>query len=273
MANGINTVVFPVAGLGTRFMPATKVVPKEMLPVVDRPLLQYGVEEAIEAGINNFVFVVGAHNRDLIKAHFTANPELEKYLEASGKTEALDAVRAATLNDATVHFVEQDKPLGLGHAVWCARDVVGDGPFAVLLPDDMVLAKPGCLKQMVDAYAGTGNLVAVEDIPRTETYKYGILDVTEIEGSMVSARGLVEKPEPEAAPSTLSVIGRYILDGSVFAHLDGQRKGAGGEIQLTDAIAATIGEAPFRGLLFAGHRFDCGTQAGFVAANSAYLQA
>jgi len=263
-----------VAGLGTRFLPATKAIPKEMLPVADQPLIQYVIQEAQEAGIREFIFVTTPINRKILESHFGADEELEATLAERGKMAELKVVAQSTLSNDQIKFCYQDQPLGLGHAVWCAREFVSDGPFAVILPDDLILAEPGCLKQMVDAHARLGgNVVAVENVPRDLTSRYGILDVEGDDGAVVSVRGLVEKPAPEDAPSSLAVIGRYILDGQVFQHLDKKRAGAGGEIQLTDAIAATIGQGegkvPFHGLRFMGKRFDCGSMNGFVEANVA----
>jgi len=275
MNKRLTKVVFPVAGLGTRFLPATKVVPKEMLPVVDRPLIQYAVEEAREAGITDFIFVTNNTNRPLLEAHFGDNDDLNAALCERGQDAELKLVSETVVNPRNLHFCTQDQPLGLGHAVWCARDLVGEGEaFAVILPDDLIQAKPGCLTQMLDVWREYGgNVVAVEDVPRDRTDRYGILDVTEDNGIIASARGLVEKPAPADAPSTLSIIGRYILDGAVFDHLDRRMAGVGGEIQLTDAISATIGpgsgQVPFHGLRFNGTRFDCGSMTGFVEANAA----
>ncbi|MBL4748917.1 MAG: UTP--glucose-1-phosphate uridylyltransferase [Magnetovibrio sp.] len=268
----ITKVVFPVAGLGTRFLPATKAVPKEMLPIVDRPLIQYAVEEARAAGITDFIFVVGEMNRSILQAHFGENDTLNAMLAKRGKTAELKRVAEASIAPEHIHFCTQDEPLGLGHAVWCARDFIDEGEsFAVILPDDLISAKPGCLSQMMDVWRDRGgNVVAIEDVPREMTNRYGILDVTEDDGVIVSACGLVEKPAPEVAPSTLSIIGRYILDGRVFEHLDKHIAGAGGEIQLTDAISKTIKDVGFHGVRFEGLRFDCGSMAGFVEANAAF---
>lgn len=261
--------VFPVAGLGTRFLPATKAVPKEMLTIVDRPLIQYAVAEAAEAGVTDFIFVT-SRGKSALEDHFDRNFELEYALERKGKNALLEEVRTVLPAEATLAFVRQPAALGLGHAVWCARHLVDEEPFAVLLPDDLVLNPTGCLSQMVEVYGQVGgNLLAVQDVPREETRNYGILDVTSEEGRLARAKGMVEKPAPEEAPSTLSVIGRYILDASVMRALDGTGKGAGGEIQLTDAIAATLDEVPLTGLRFEGRRFDCGGKAGFLEANIA----
>ena len=275
MSKAITKVVFPVAGLGTRFLPATKAVPKEMLPIGDRPLIQYAVEEARAAGITDFIFVANDTNRAVLNAHFSDNDALNAVLAARGKTAELARVAKTNIAPQHLHFCSQDEPLGLGHAVWCAREFVAGEPFAVILPDDLIDAQPGCLAQMMDVWREKGgNVVAVEDVPRAMTNRYGILDVLEDDGRIASARGLVEKPDPAKAPSTLSIIGRYILDGAVFDHLDKHATGAGGEIQLTDAIAATIaGDVPFHGLRFDGTRFDCGSMGGFVEANAAFALA
>jgi UTP--glucose-1-phosphate uridylyltransferase len=271
MTSRIKKAVFPVAGLGTRSLPATKAMAKEMQTIVDRPLIQYALDEARDAGIEDFIFVTG-RGKSIIEDHFDHVVELEHALEAKGKTEALEAVRAFVPPPGHLYYTRQQAPLGLGHAVWCARGMISDGePFAVILPDDLILAEPGCLRQMVDAHAETGgNMVAVEDVPRELTSRYGILDVDSDDGKVAKARGLVEKPKPEEAPSTLSIIGRYILDPAVFAALDRQETGAGGEIQLTDAMAATIDSVPFHGLRFEGRRYDCGNKQGFIEANIAF---
>ncbi len=262
--------ILPVGGLGTRFLPATKAMPKEMLPVVDKPLVQYAAEEAWAAGIEELIFVTG-RGKTAIEDHFDHSWELQDTLAARGKDEALEVIRAMLSKPGRVAYTRQQEPLGLGHAVWCARHLVGEEPFAVLLADDLVLADRPCLAQMVEAYQETGgNLVAVEDVPREQTDRYGILDVAKDGGRLVEAKGLVEKPAPEDAPSTLSIIGRYILQPAVFAELERQEPGAGGEIQLTDAMARTIGTIPFHGLRFEGRRFDCGSKAGFLEANIAF---
>jgi UTP--glucose-1-phosphate uridylyltransferase len=264
------TAIFPVGGLGTRFLPATKAMPKEMLPVVDKPLIQYAVEEARESRIEEFIFVTG-RGKTAIEDHFDHSAELAAVLSGRGKEEQLAAVQDMVLAPGQVAYIRQQDPLGLGHAVWCARHLIHDEPVAVLLADDLVMAATPCLKQMVDAYVKVGgHMAAVMDVPRDATDRYGILDVIREDGRLVAAKGLVEKPKPEAAPSTLSIIGRYILDPSVFKELDRQEAGAGGEIQLTDAMARTIGRVPFHGYRFEGHRFDCGNKSGFLEANVAF---
>ncbi len=273
MARAIRKAIFPVAGLGTRFLPATKAMPKEMLPVVDRPLIQYAVDEARAAGIEEFVFVTG-RAKSAIEDHFDHSFELERSLAESGKLEALEELREWMPEPGQISYTRQQMPLGLGHAVWCARNHVGDEPFAVLLADDLILAGPGCLKQMIDAHQDIGgNVVAVEDVPRENTNQYGILDVVTDDGRLARARGLVEKPKPENAPSTLSIIGRYILQPNVFDELAKQQKGAGNEIQLTDAMARTIPETSFHGFRFEGTRFDCGNRLGYLEANIAFAMA
>ncbi len=267
MTSPIRKAIFPVGGLGTRFLPATKVLPKEMLPVVDKPLIQYAVEEARAAGIEEFVFVTG-RGKSAIEDHFDHGIELRDALAARGKKAEIDSVEGMLLEPGQITYIRQQAPLGLGHAVWCARNIARDAPVAVLLPDDLVLAEVPCLAQMIEAHAEVGgNLAAVMEVPREHTDRYGILDVIDDDGRLAKARGLVEKPKPQEAPSTLSIIGRYILDPEVFVELDRQETGAGGEIQLTDAMARTIGRLPFHGLRFEGTRFDCGSKAGFLEAN------
>jgi UTP--glucose-1-phosphate uridylyltransferase len=266
----VRKVVFPVAGLGTRFLPATKAIPKEMLPLVDRPLLQHAVEEARAAGIEDFVFVTGRSKR-AIEDHFDADTELNRTLEERNNVGALADVRATEIAPGKCFYTRQQVPLGLGHAVWCAREVIGNEPFAIILPDDFILAERPCLQQMVDAYEEVGgNIVAVVDVPREHTKRYGILDVGKDDGRLAEVKGLVEKPKPEDAPSTLSVIGRYILQPEVFDHLEARQRGAGGEIQLTDAMAKLIGDQPFHGLRFEGKRYDCGDKIGFIEATIAH---
>ncbi|MBY6265447.1 UTP--glucose-1-phosphate uridylyltransferase GalU [Azospirillum sp. 412522] len=270
MRKPVRKVVFPVAGLGTRFLPATKAIPKEMLPLVDRPLLQHAVEEARAAGIEDFVFVTGRSKR-AIEDHFDADTELNRTLEERGKMDALEEVRHSEIAPGRCFYTRQQVPLGLGHAVWCARALIGNDPFAIVLPDDFVQGKTPCLKQMVEAYEEVGgNVVAVVDVPREKTSSYGILDVEKDDGRLATVRGLVEKPKPEEAPSTLSIIGRYILQPEIFDHLEKQQRGAGNEIQLTDAMANLIGTQPFHGLRFEGTRYDCGDKVGFIEATLAH---
>ncbi len=245
-------------------------MPKEMLPVVDKPLIQYAVEEAKASGIEEFIFVTG-RGKHAIEDHFDISYELDHTLAERGKQDILDEMKAWMPTPGQIAYTRQMLPLGLGHAVWCARDFVGDEPFAVLLADDLVMSKAPCLGQLIDVYEKTGgNVVAVMDVPREHTNRYGILDLESDDGKLASVKGLVEKPAPEKAPSTLSIIGRYVLLPSVFAELDRHDTGAGGEIQLTDAMARQIGKAPFHGLRFEGHRFDCGDKVGFLEANIAF---
>jgi UTP--glucose-1-phosphate uridylyltransferase len=271
MAQRIRKAVFPVGGLGTRFLPATKAMPKEMLPVVDRPLIQYAVEEAQHAGIEEFIFVTG-RSKTAIEDHFDHSYELETTLKERGKNAQVIAVNSWMPRPGQVAYTRQQVPLGLGHAVWCARNLVGDEPFAVLLADDLILADKPCLTQMVEAHEETdGNVVAVMEVARELTNRYGILDIEQDDGRLVKMRGVVEKPEPAKAPSNLSIIGRYILQPEVFDHLARIGRGAGNEIQLTDALAELIrGNKPFHGLRFAGRRFDCGDKVGFLQANIAF---
>jgi UTP--glucose-1-phosphate uridylyltransferase len=267
MAQRVRKAVFPVGGLGTRFLPATKAMPKEMLPVVDKPLIQYAVEEARAAGIKEFIFITG-RSKSAIEDHFDQSQELAATLKERGKEIHGDWVP----EPGQIAYTRQQFPLGLGHAVWCARQLVGDEPFAVLLADDLIMAETPCLKQMIEAQARTGgNLVAVEEVPREHTNRYGILDVAKDDGILVAAKGLVEKPDPAKAPSRLSIIGRYILQPQVFAELEHIGKGAGGEIQLTDALARLIAlKQSFHGMRFEGRRFDCGDKIGFLEANVAF---
>jgi UTP--glucose-1-phosphate uridylyltransferase len=263
----LRKAVFPVAGLGTRFLPATKAVPKEMLTVVDRPLIQYAVEEALEAGIEQMIFVTG-RGKTALEDHFDIAYELEATMRGRGKSlEILDSTRMPA---GAIVSVRQQEPLGLGHAVWCARDIVGDEPFAVLLPDDLMVGDPGCLAQMVEAYDRVGgNIVCVEEVPAERTASYGIVAPGARDGRLTEVKGLVEKPKPEEAPSNLGIVGRYILQPEVMRILDNPERGAGGEIQLTDAMAKLIGEQPFHGLTVTGERHDCGDKIGFVKANIA----
>jgi UTP--glucose-1-phosphate uridylyltransferase len=269
----IRKAVFPVAGLGTRFLPATKAMPKEMLTLVDRPLIQHAVDEARAAGIEQFIFV-NSRGKGVLEDHFDANNDLKRSLEAKGKKDLLELLKTTDIDSGQLLFTRQREPLGLGHAVWCARHLVGDEPFAILLADDVVLADKPCLKQMIEAYDEVGgNVVGVVDVPREHTSKYGILDVESDNGRLAKVKGLVEKPAPEQAPSTLSIIGRYILQPEIFHELDAQRVGTGGEIQLTDSMARLIGKQPFHGLRYAGTRYDCGDKIGFIEANVAFALA
>ncbi len=269
MIKPVRTAVFPVGGMGTRFLPATKVVPKEMLPVVDRPLLQYAVDEALEAGIEHFVFIT-ARGKGALEDYFDIAGELVNSLTASGKTAMLATLDGTQLVPGAIAYIRQQAPLGLGHAVWCARNIVGNEPFAVLLADDLMHSKVSCLKQMVDAYAKVGgNIIAVEEVPHERTGSYGIVTPGTRDGRLTEVLGLVEKPKPDVAPSNLAVIGRYILQPEVMGILGEHRKGAGGEIQLTDAMAQLIGQQPFHGYTFDGTRHDCGDKAGHIIANIA----
>ena len=263
----IRKAVFPVAGLGTRFLPATKAIPKELLPVVDRPLIQYAVDEAREAGIEQMIFVTGRGKTALVE-HFDIAYELEATMSERGKDMAiLDATRLPPGNLITVR---QQVPLGLGHAIWCARAIVGDEPFAILLPDELMVGAPGCMAQMVEAYEEVGgNLISVLEVPRDDVSSYGVIDPGESSGTLTEVRGLVEKPPVSEAPSNKIISGRYILQPEVMRTLEGQEKGAGGEIQLTDAMARMIGRQPFHAVTFAGRRFDCGSKTGFVEATLA----
>lgn len=271
----IRKAVFPVAGLGTRFLPATKVMPKEMLPINDRPLIQHVVDEAKEAGIEEFIFITGRH-KNMLEEHFDYQPELKATLQKRGKDDMLEKVEESEMPAGALFLTRQPRPLGLGHAIWCAKKLIEDEPFAVLLPDVLIqnTGGKGCLKQMVDIYNDKGgNIVAVEDVPREETYKYGIIDVDKDEGKFISVKGMVEKPDIEDAPSTLSVIGRYILQPEIFSHLEAFEKGAGGEIQLTDAMAKLLDTQPFYATRFDGHSYDSGSRLGFIQANLAYASA
>jgi len=263
----IRKAVFPVGGLGTRFLPATKSMPKEMLPVVDRPLIQYAVDEAREAGIEQMIFVTG-RGKSAIEDHFDISYELESTMKGRGK--ALDAIKGTRFNPGDVVYVRQQEPMGLGHAIWCARHIVGDEPFAIFLPDELMVGKPGCMKQMVEAYERVGgNIVCGYEVPADQTDKYGIITPGKVDGALVEVTGLVEKPKLGTAPSNLMIPGRYILQPEVMRVLEDQEKGAGGEIQLTDAMARMIGSQPFHAYKFDGRRFDCGDKAGFITANIA----
>jgi UTP--glucose-1-phosphate uridylyltransferase len=270
MHQRVRKAVFPVAGLGTRILPATKAMPKEMLTVVDKPLIHYAIEEAKAAGIEQFYFVTG-RAKSAIEDYFDIAFELDATLRERGKDDQLAALHEWLPAAGQVAYTRQQRPLGLGHAVWCARDLVGDEPFAVLLVDDLMVCDPPCLKQMVDAYDETGgNVVAVVEVPREHTRRYGVLDIVEDKGRLVRAQGVVEKPDPTEAPSNLTIIGRYIIQPEVFDHLATTRPGSGNEIQLTDGLAALIADGqPFHGFRAEGRRFDCGDKLGFLEANIA----
>jgi len=263
----LRKAVFPVGGLGTRFLPATKAMPKEMLPVVDKPLIQYAVDEAREAGIEQMIFVTG-RGKSALEDHFDVSYELEKTM--SERDKPLDAIAGTRFRPGEVVYVRQQEPIGLGHAIWCARHIVGDEPFAIFLPDELMVGSPGCMKQMVDAYHQVGgNLVCGYEVPDSETHKYGVITPGASNGPLVEVKALVEKPAPGTAPSNLMIPGRYILQPEVMRVLEGQARGAGDEIQLTDAMAQMIGMQPFHALRFDGRRFDCGDKAGFITANIA----
>src|SRR3954454_20574844 len=267
MPTRVRKAVFPVAGLGTRLLPATKSIPKEMITVVDRPLIQYAVDEAREAGIEQLIFVTGRGKSALVD-YFDQSFELETTMR--DKDKSLDVLEPSNARFGEVVSVRQQQPLGLGHAVWCARDIVGDEPFAVLLPDELMVGSPGCLTQMVEAYDRIGgNIVAALEVPQDQTHKYGVIDPGASDGRLTEIRGMVEKPAARTAPSNLMLPGRYILQPEVMRALDAQEAGAGGEIQLTDAMAKLIGEQPFHAFRFEGQRYDCGSAAGFVIANIA----
>lgn len=271
MRHKVTKAVFPVAGMGTRFLPATKSVPKEIMTLVDRPLIQYAIDEAREAGITEFVFVT-SRGKGALEDYFDRAPELESTLRAKGKHDLLKLVEATNMDSGAIAYVRQNQALGLGHAVWCARHLIGDEPFAVLLPDDVIAADKPCLKQMVEAWERVGgSMVAAMEVPEAKTSSYGILDVPTTMGALAPVRGMVEKPRAGTAPSNLAVIGRYILSPQVLRNLDGATAGAGGEIQLTDAIAAEIGMGRgVWGYRFEGQRFDCGSKAGFLQATVAF---
>ncbi|MFL6729414.1 MAG: UTP--glucose-1-phosphate uridylyltransferase [Sphingomicrobium sp.] len=267
MTSKVRKAVFPVAGLGTRLLPATKTIPKEMITIVDRPLIQYAVDEAREAGIEQLIFVTGRGKSALVD-YFDKAFELEATMTKAGKS--LGPLEPSNAGFGELVTVRQQQPLGLGHAVWCARHIIGDEPFAVLLPDELMVGKPNCLARMVEAYGEVGgNVVATLEVPDSETHKYGVIDPGASNGRLTEIRGLVEKPAPGTAPSNLMLPGRYILQPEVMRALDAQEAGAGGEIQLTDAMARLIGEQPFHGYRFEGERHDCGSAAGFVIANVA----
>ena len=271
----IRKAVFPVAGLGTRFLPATKAMPKEMLPVVDRPLIQHVVDEARQAGIEHFIFVTG-RNKSVIEDHFDRQFELELTLTERGKRAELEVLARDLPGAGQTSFTRQQSPLGLGHAVWCARELVGREPFALLLPDELVQHPQGCLAQMMEfaqSLGKTANVIAVEEVARERVQSYGVVGVGERNGNAFAITQMVEKPPPEKAPSNLIITGRYILQPEIFDILAKQERGAGGEIQLTDAMSRLAQQQPFYGFKFAGQRFDCGSKVGFLAANVAYALA
>ena len=263
----LRKAVFPVGGLGTRFLPATKAMPKEMLTVVDKPLIQYAVDEAREAGIEQMIFVTG-RGKSALEDHFDISYELETTMMDRGK--ALDAIAGTRFRPGEVIYVRQQEPIGLGHAIWCARHIVGDEPFAIFLPDELMVGTPGCMKQMVEAYEQVGgNIVCALEVAPEETRKYGIISPGRVNDKLTEVLGLIEKPERGTAPSNLMIPGRYILQPEVMRVLENQARGAGNEIQLTDAMAQMIGSQPFHGFTFEGRRFDCGDKAGFITANIA----
>ena len=271
MSNKVTTAIFPVAGMGTRFLPATKSVPKEIMTLVDRPLIQYAIDEARAAGITEFIFVT-SRGKGALEDYFDLAPNLEEELRRKGKHDTLKVLEDTNMDSGAIAYVRQHKALGLGHAVWCARRLIGDQPFAVILPDDVISAQKPCLQQMVEAYEETGgNMVAAMEVAPEKTSSYGILDVESDEGNLLKVKGMVEKPKAEESPSNLAVIGRYILSPSVLKNLDNMKECAGGEIQLTDAIAAEIANnRSVYGYRFAGQRFDCGSKSGFLQATVAY---
>lgn len=266
----VRKAVLPVAGLGTRVLPATKSIPKEMLPVFDRPAIQYVVDEAIAAGIEHFVFVTG-RNKGAIEDYFDRAYELEATLQDKGKTEILEILNRTRATPGSMSFVRQQAPLGLGHAIWCARDIIGDEPFAILLPDVLVRSEPSCLAQMVAAYEDTGgNIIAVEQVAPEDVNKYGVIDPIERQGNRIRMRGMVEKPPLDKAPSNLAITGRYILQGSIFKYLEDQAAGAGGEIQLTDAMARLMQHQDFHAVEYEGTSYDCGDKLGYLRATLAF---
>lgn len=271
MKRRVTKAIFPVAGLGTRFLPATKSIPKEIMTLVDRPLIQYAIDEARAAGIKEFIFVT-SRGKSALEDYFDAAPELESALRKKGKTDLLEALKTTTMESGAIAYIRQQKPLGLGHAVWCARRLLSNEPFAVILPDDVIAAETPCLQQMVEAHAETGgNMVAAMEVPASKTSAYGVLDIKEDMGSVVSVKGMVEKPAAGTAPSNLAVIGRYILTPEIMNNLNKIKTGAGGEVQLTDAIAQEIAASDnVYGFRFRGQRFDCGSKSGFLQATVAF---
>ncbi|WP_349036400.1 UTP--glucose-1-phosphate uridylyltransferase GalU [Pseudotabrizicola sp. 4114] len=266
----VSKAVFPVAGLGTRFLPATKSIPKEIMTLVDRPLIQYAIDEARAAGIKEFIFVT-SRGKSALEDYFDVAPELESALRKAGKDQLLEVLKDTNMDSGAIAYIRQNRPQGLGHAVWCARRLIGNEPFAVLLPDDVIAAEKPCLQQMIEAYAETGgNMVAAMEVAPEKASSYGVLDIGNDMGSIVEAKGLVEKPPMGTAPSNLAVIGRYILSPDVLTNLNKIKQGVGGEIQLTDAIAEEIGKTKVYGYRFRGQRYDCGSKAGFLQATVAF---
>jgi UTP--glucose-1-phosphate uridylyltransferase len=271
MTRKVTKAIFPVAGLGTRFLPATKSIPKEIMTLVDRPLIQYAIDEARAAGIKEFIFVT-SRGKSALEDYFDHSPELENNLRRAGKEHLLEILKDTNMDSGAIAYVRQNRPMGLGHAVWCARRLIGDEPFAVLLPDDVIAAEKPCLQQMIEAYEQTGgNMVAAMEVAPERTSSYGVLDIDEDMGSVVAVRGMIEKPRAGEAPSNLAVIGRYILSPKIMQNLNRMKQGAGGEIQLTDAIAEET-ETPGKvfGFRFRGQRYDCGSKAGFLQATVAF---
>ncbi|MEM5520895.1 UTP--glucose-1-phosphate uridylyltransferase GalU [Sulfitobacter sp. AS59] len=271
MRKKVTKAIFPVAGMGTRFLPATKSVPKEIMTLVDRPLVQYAIDEARAAGIKEFIFVT-SRGKGALEDYFDHSPVLEQELRSKGKTELLEILKNTNMDSGAIAYIRQHKALGLGHAVWCARRLIGDEPFAVMLPDDVIAADKPCLQQMVEAYNETGgNMVAAMEVAPDRVSSYGVLDVADDQGELVKIRGMVEKPKPEDAPSNLAVIGRYILSPNVLRNLNQLKSGSGGEIQLTDAIAAELTQGnDVYGYRFKGKRFDCGSKSGFLQATVSF---
>lgn len=266
----VTKAVFPVAGMGTRFLPATKSIPKEIMTLVDRPLIQYAIDEARAAGIKEFIFVT-SKGKSALEDYFDHSPELESTLRKAGKDDLLEILKETNMDSGAIAYLRQNRPMGLGHAVWCARRLIGDEPFAVLLPDDVIAAEKPCLQQMIEAYEQTGgNMVAAMEVAPAKTSSYGILDIAEDMGAIVQAKGMVEKPKAADAPSNLAVIGRYILQPKVLNNLNKLKQGAGGEIQLTDAIAEETRDGKVYGYRFRGQRYDCGSKSGFLQATVAF---
>ncbi len=274
MKRKVTKAIFPVAGLGTRFLPATKSIPKEIMTLVDRPLIQYAIDEARAAGIKEFIFVT-ARGKSALEDYFDHSPELEAALRKAGKDALLEQLKATNMDSGAIAYIRQNRPMGLGHAVWCAKRLISNEPFAVILPDDVIAASKPCLQQMMEAHAETGgNVIAAMEVPAEAAGSYGILDIDEDMGSLVSVKGMVEKPAAGTAPSNLAVIGRYILTPKVMQNLGKMKAGAGGEIQLTDAIAAEAAtKGQVYGFRFRGQRFDCGSKAGFLQATVAFALA